>query len=126
MKKIFTLVLSVCAITLTTSCSQNPVSGTWAAKESGGIIHYLEFNSSGSGTYYFESDITGTSSPAKFSYEITEFDSSVLNDKVSFSATSMNDVYSSTVLEGELISPTMLKCSSITQGGSFSLTFKKQ
>ena len=124
MKKITAWVISILAI-IFSSCSSSPISGTWVANEVGGIKHYLEFKSSGEGVYYFESDITGTSSPAKFSYVFTESISEVLNDKVEFSASSRGGEYSSIIMGGELISG-MLKCSALTSGRSYSLTFKKQ
>ena len=126
MKKI-TFVFLMCAIALITSCAKtNPIAGTWVAKESLGINHYLEFDSSGGGIYYFESEITGTSSPMKFTYELTEYESDLLNDEVSFNASSSVDGYASIVMDGELISPTILRCSSINASETYSLTFKKQ
>lgn len=127
MKKNFLGLIILCSASLISCGSSNPMVGTWTSNESGAITHYLEFNSNGTGTYYFDSDITGTSSPSKFTYQYKESISKVLNDEVKITGahSSINN-FSSTVLDGELVSPTMLETSSISVTGSYSLTFKKR
>lgn len=127
MKNIFLGLIILCSTALISCGSSNPMVGTWTANESGDITHYLEFNSNGTGTYYFDSKLTGTSSPCKFTYQYKKSISKVLNDEVKITgAHSYVENFSSTVLDGELIVPTMLKTSAITVTGSYSLTFKKR
>ena len=126
MKKYLLSFFMLCGC-LGVSCSQkNPMVGTWVAKEAGNIMHYLEFDATGHGTYYFDSALTGTSSVSRFSYTYEESVSDLINDKVDLNANCAKGEYASIILGGEIVAPNMLECKAMTSGNNYSLTFRKK
>ena len=126
MKK-YLLLFSTLSLFFLASCSpKNPMVGTWVAKEAGNIMHYLEFDASGHGTYYFDSALTGTSSVSRFSYKYEDSVSDLINDKVSLNANCAKGEYASIILGGEIVAPNMFECKAMTSGKNYSLTFRKK